>query len=51
MKSIKESRNIMKIIKRSGSENEFDADKIIAAISKANTEVPTMGTPFRRTDS
>ena len=32
----------MKIIKRSGSENEFDADKIIAAISKANTEVPTM---------
>ena len=42
MKSIKESRNIMKIIKRSGSENEFDADKIIAAISKANTEVPTM---------
>ncbi len=42
MKSIKESRNIMKIIKRSGSENEFDAGKIIAAISKANTEVPTM---------
>ena len=32
----------MKIIKRSGSENEFDADKIIAAISKANTEVPTI---------
>ena len=32
----------MKIIKRSGSENQFDADKIIAAISKANTEVPTM---------
>ena len=32
----------MKIIKRNGSENEFDADKIIAAISKANTEVPTM---------
>lgn len=32
----------MKIIKRSGSENEFDADKIVAAISKANTEVPTI---------
>ena len=32
----------MKIIKRSGSENEFDADKIIAAISKANIEVPTI---------
>ncbi len=32
----------MKIIKRSGSENEFDAEKIIAAISKANTEVPTI---------
>ena len=32
----------MKIIKRSGSENEFDADKIVAAINKANTEVPTI---------
>ena len=32
----------MKIIKRSGSENEFDADKIVAAISKANTEGPTI---------
>ena len=32
----------MKIIKRSGSENEFDADKIVAAISKANIEVPTI---------
>ena len=32
----------MKIIKRSGSENEFDAEKITAAISKANTEVPTI---------
>lgn len=32
----------MKIIKRSGSENEFDVEKIIAAISKANTEVPTI---------
>ncbi len=32
----------MKIIKRSGSENEFDANKIVAAISKANTEVPTI---------
>lgn len=32
----------MKIIKRSGSENEFDADKIVAAIGKANIEVPTI---------
>ena len=32
----------MKIIKRSGPENEFDADKIVAAINKANTEVPTI---------
>lgn len=32
----------MKIIKRSGSENEFDANKIVAAISKANMEVATI---------
>ena len=30
----------MKIIKRSGTENEFDSYKITAAISKANREAP-----------
>ena len=31
----------MKIIKRSGSEDTFDARKITAAVTKANYEVPT----------
>ena len=31
---------VMKIIKRSGTEMNFDAKKITAAISKANREVP-----------
>ena len=32
----------MKIIKRSGTEETFNIDKIIAAISKANKEVATI---------
>ena len=32
----------MKIIKRSGSEDIFDAAKIVAAIRKANDSVQTM---------
>lgn len=32
----------MKIIKRSGTEETFNIDKIIAAVSKANKEVETI---------
>lgn len=32
----------MKIIKRSGTEEAFNIDKIIAAVSKANNEVETI---------
>lgn len=32
----------MKIIKRSGAEDTFDAFKIVAAVSKSNIEVPTL---------
>ena len=37
-----ESRDLMKIIKRSGAEDTFNASKIVAAVKKANREVPTL---------
>lgn len=37
-----ESRDLMKIIKRSGAEDTFNAYKIVAAVKKANREVPTL---------
>lgn len=37
-----ESRDLMKIIKRSGAEDTFNVSKIVAAVKKANREVPTL---------
>ena len=41
----------MKIIKRSGSEDTFDARKITAAVTKANYEVPTKESDYRKSRS